>query len=299
MINEIAFIEKLKKHFRNLDSNVKEGIGDDAAIVRNGKNSCLIYTCDSQVEDVHFIKSLIKPKNLGKKAISAALSDIAAMGGKPLYLLISLFFPKNCLDYFINELNQGIKKASCDYGVTVIGGNISKSEKIIVDVFAIGEANRVVTRKGAQVGDAVCVTGVLGNASSFLLKKKFYESKARITEGKILANYATSMIDLSDGLSTDLLHLCDASSVGVEIFEDKIPKGKNSFEQALNGGEDYELCFTIPKKDIGRVINEVWEKTKTKITAIGTVIPKEKGGWIIASNGEEKKLEPKGWDHLK
>lgn len=298
-LTEPNLIEKISKLFPIKRPDVIKGVGDDCAVIKSSYSKYLLYTCDSQVEDVHFTRSVITPEQLGIKSVAVALSDIAAMGGKPLYILLSLFLPKNFNG--IDQLNKGIAKAAKHYEVQVIGGNISKSEKLIIDVFVIGEVERkkLILRNGAKPGDVVFVTGALGNAASLLSQKKYFEPRARIREGSIIASLgATAMIDISDGLSTDLSHICDESSVGVEIFEEKILRGKNSFEQALNGGEDYELCFTAPKKLARKIIERVQKETGTKVTIIGKITKKEKGRWIVFPNRRKNKLEPKGWDHL-
>lgn len=296
---ESNLIETIRKMFNVKIPHVIKGIGDDCAVVKKSNTMYSLYTCDSQVEGVHFTENQITPQQLGKRAVTVAISDIAAMGGKPLYILVSLFLPQNYNKIY--ELNKGIFQAVKKYGVSVIGGNISRSEKLIIDVFTIGEVEvkKLVLRSCAKPDDLVFVTGILGNAASYLSKKKYFEPKTRLQEAQIIASLgATSMIDLSDGLSTDLSHICDESGVGVEVFEEKIPKGKNSIDQALNGGEDYELCFTAPKKSAQEIIKRGAKETGTRVTIIGEITKKEQGRWIVYSDGTKKVLEPKGWDHL-
>ncbi|MBI2036088.1 thiamine-phosphate kinase, partial [Candidatus Microgenomates bacterium] len=147
---------------------------------------------------------------------------------------------------------------------------------------------------GAKPGDLVLVTGKLG--------RKAVVPAARLKEGQILAQsgVVTSMIDISDGLSTDLLHICDESAVGVRIFANKLPVASfSSLDMALNGGEDYELCFTTLPASAEKLIAEVQKKTGTKITIIGEILRKNEGRWLINSDGEEKILKAKGWDHLR
>lgn len=217
---------------------------------------------------------------------------------------------------FIKKLYKGFGAACKKYGVDIIGGNISRGPVLIIDIFVLGEIDKkhLVLRSGARAGDAVLVTGKLG--------RKAVVPAARLKEGQILAKsgLVTSMIDISDGLSTDLLHICDASGVGVRIFEDKLPRslsprhsGKSSLtrrlqnrfwtsqndtEGILNGGEDYELCLTVAQNNADKIIAELSRKTGTKVTIIGEILKKSEGRWIVNSDGKEKILKAGGWDHF-
>ena len=331
MINEQTFVKKLKERFGNQHSSIIKGIGDDAAVVRNGNNSCLIYTCDSQVEDIHFLKDKINSTQVGKRAISVAVSDIAAMGAVPKYCLVSLIFPKKTAMKYIDGINKGIAEQTRTYGISVIGGNISNGDKLIIDVFVVGQSkpNEIMLRSGAKIEDCVLITGTLGDAKGGLeillnkkiaieklhknyLIKKLFNPQALVKEGRIIgeSRLATSMIDISDGISTDLSHILDASSVGVKLYEEKLPissavkrlcelLNKDCLDFVLNGGEEYGLCFTASKKN-AVILKEIIEKeTKTKVTIIGEIIKKEKGRSIVLKSGKEMNFEPKGWDHLK
>ncbi len=273
-----------ENNFINSIRNVTKGIGDDCAYVDAGKKYWL-YTTDSIVENVHFTLKKYSPENIGRKAIAVNVSDIAAMGGKPKQCLVSLFLPTHVYGKLITKIYQGIVKECRKYRVDIIGGNIAKSEKLIIDIFMIGEVkkNKLILRSGAKVGDKVLVTGTLG-------KKNAWERvpTPRVHEGQMIARSkkATAMIDISDGLSTDLLHICEESQVGVKLFTEKIPT--NNLDLALNGGEDYELCFTAPVSQIKGV----------KTTVIGEIIPRASGCWLIDKKGNKSLLQPKGWDHF-
>lgn len=266
-------------------SDVVVGIGDDAAVIKMDKGRYLLATCDSLVEDVHFKSELITPEQLGRKLVAINVSDIAAMGGVPKHLLVSLVIPKNTPDQFVDRLYNGISKACKKYGVGVIGGNMSRGEKLVIDGFLIGEVDQkqLVTRKGAKAGDVVLLTGALG--------KRGKVPTARVAQGRIIATYATAMIDISDGLSSDLSHICEESSVGVRIFSEKLTL-------ALHSGEEYELCFTAKPKDAAAIIKAVEEKTGTKVTVIGEIIDKKEGCWIVNKQGKKTKLKKEGWDHF-
>lgn len=293
MQGESIFIQKLIKQFKTSREDVIMGIGDDAAVVKGKKDHELLLTCDSQVEGVHFVRSKITPQSLAAKAITAALSDIAAMGGVPAYVLISAAFPEKTDELFIEKLMQGFKKAANTYSVSIVGGNISTAACLILDIFVLGFAkpSEVVSRSGAKPGDAVLVTGTLGKSKVL---------QARIREGQVIATsgLATAMIDVSDGLSTDVLHICDASNVGVKLFAKAIPR-VSPLDQAINGGEDYELLFTVNAKNAKALIARVKRETGTDVTIIGEVLPKKNGRWLIDENGHRQKLEARGWNHLK
>ena len=242
------------------------------------------------------------------------------MGGKPNYFLVSLFLPENTTEKFIDELYQGLAEQCHLYDIDIVGGNIAKSNQFIIDLFLIGEVSHknLLLRSGAKVGDLVLVTGTLGDSATGLKllqnlklnilekdKKKFISRHVtpipRIKEGMIIAETkkATSMIDISDGLSSDLLHICEASHVGIRLYIDKIPFSEGvKIDLALNGGEDYELCFTVPPKYASDISQRIEKKMTTKVTIVGEIIPQIQGRWLINNKGEKIPLKSKGWDHL-
>jgi thiamine-monophosphate kinase len=263
--------------------------------------------------------------------MSAGISDIAAMGSTPKFCLVSLFIPKKAgSQNWINGINQGIKEASNYYDVTIIGGNITKSQRYAVDIFAIGDVDpsQVLQKKGAHIGDGVFVTGYLGDAHTGwellqnpstklsqthiqYLKTHHFKPYAKVKEALVLANlgYITAMTDMSDGLATDLLHLCKASNVGVTIDEKRIPISpavsayakvtqKDPLLLALEGGEDFALCFTAPLHYEKQIIQAVKEKTKTTIYRIGTICSKNQGKTLRLKNGKKRTLTALGFDNL-
>lgn len=317
MLSEKEFIEWLTKKTHISHKDIAVGIGDDAAVVRVEKGMQFLFTCDTQVEGIHFLRNLMTPQQIGWRAISAAVSDIAAMGGKPLYCLTALLLPKTTTSTFAQNLYRGIL-AACDfYKMDSIGGNMTQNSAVVIDTFVVGQVHkRPITRSGAQPGDRVYVTGTLGDAALGLcvlkdprflsrgdvgqLVKRYVSPLARVKEGMRIAEEkaVTAMIDVSDGLSTDVGHLCDESNVEVEIFADKLPisailreaarfLNKDALDLALNGGDDYELCFTA-KKEISQ-----------PVTAIGNILPKEKGRWVVLANGKKIPLQSKGWNHYR
>lgn len=324
MISEQVFLDWLKERFNQKNDNGLIGIGDDCAVVPVSKTKSLLYTCDSLVENIHFKLKYTTPIQIGQKAINVNVSDIASMGAVPKYCLVSLFLPKKISSNFVIKLYDGLQIAGHEFGVTIIGGNTSSSNKLAIDIFMIGEAksNQLLTRNKAKPGDLICVTGTLGDSAAGLkllnsknvsfkrgrlakldfeyLINRQLEPTARLKESQqiIKTGGATSMVDLSDGLSTDINHICDLSRVGVEIYNDKLPFSTSlvnfckqlkldPIDFALNGGEDYELCFTVSKNKAKNLIKNVTKKTGTKISIIGKIT-------------ESKiNLKPQGWDHFK
>jgi thiamine-monophosphate kinase len=282
MKSEFDFIEKIRRTTQ--PKNAKIGIGDDCAVVPKDSQTDLVITADLLVEDIDFRLDWTTPELLGGKALSVSLSDIAAMGATPVWAMLSIGIPENIwradfLAQFCRDWFATAKK----FNVELIGGDVSKTpDKIVIDSIAAGEVkkNRAVLRSGARPGDLIFVSGALGGAAAGLkllesgirpananiwqrnLIRKQLNPRPRVHFGKALGEnqIPSAMIDLSDGLSSDLAHICRASGVGARIFADKIPLHKNlrsltkSFDEqldlALNGGEDFELLFTVhPEKN--------------------------------------------------
>lgn len=319
-LSEFLLIDWIANKFGKYKNDVLKGIGDDCAVIKFNKDKCLLYTCDSLVSGIHFSEKYSTPYQIGRKAAAINISDISAMGGKPNYFLVSLFLPKKITKKFIDELYKGLIEECNKYNIDIIGGNIAKSNQFIIDLFLIGEVfpQNLLLRSGAKVRDLVLVTGNLGDSAAGLkllqnpqlniperdkqrLTSRHLTPTQRIKEGMIIAKSkkATSMIDISDGLSSDLGHICDESQIGVKIYLEKLPVSNGvDKEIALNGGEDYELCFTVSKRYINQFLKDFKAKIKTKITIIGEIIPKKQGRWLINSKGEKFPLKAKGWDHF-
>jgi thiamine-monophosphate kinase len=328
-IDEFTLINRIKSKGLNINGDVVVGIGDDAAVLEFDRTSYQVITVDTLVEDVHFKKDWITPQQFGYKAAAVSLSDIAAMGATPTYALFSLMIPPDVDANFVEKVYDGIYKLCSRYRVQVVGGNIARSEKLIIDSILMGNVkrNRLLTRSGAKVGDVVAVTGNLGSAAGGLqilqdlkvnltAKEKKILTTAqlspspRIDEAQITASYgATAMIDLSDGLSSDLLHICNTSDVGVIIEAVKLPSigalrkiasqiGRETWEIAVSGGEDYELCFTVSQKSFDRVQRAVQKTTGTLVTRVGEILSKEEGRWIEFPDGKKAALHARGWKHF-
>ncbi len=264
-LGEFGLIELITKV---LDT---ESIGDDCASFEFG-GTFLLLTGDSLVEGVHFLGT-VPPESLGWKAVSVNVSDIVASGGSPRWILSSLVLPDLEIS-FVERLYIGMKRACGFYGCEVVGGNISKGERIVIDLFAVGTSERVVDRSGAKPGDSLFVSGTLGDsrAGLELLREKRQDYKphelllierhvrptARIDYVKHIVKYGTACIDISDGLIQDAGHLSRMSGVRIDIDSAKVPiskelrkfceeRGIDPLEYALSGGEDYQLLFTHPE----------------------------------------------------
>ena len=322
MFDELTVIRDLKSRFKSLSDNIVLGIGDDCAAVKPG-GGVMLYSTDTVTEGIHFLTSYMTFSEIAAKSVSAAVSDIAAMGGRPLYFLSTLGIPKCFPQNHTDELLAGFEESSGFYGIELIGGNISGSEKLFIDITIIGEVDedRLVSRKGAAEGDTIFVTGTLGDSSMGLellkagkgtsdgyLENRHKQPTARTGSGKILADNFTvsSMIDISDGFLIDLERITLESGLGADIYLEKLPlseqyrEKKDQFKEplsfALSGGEDYELLFTTRPENVGK-IKELMSGLNVQVTDVGTVSENNK----INLYGEDKNIveyNERGFVHL-
>lgn len=299
MISEFEIIKKLRKTFPR--------IGNDAESFKIDNGIIPVASVDSFFDGVHFNLSYFTYYDVGYKSAASSISDIAAVGGKPLYLLISLALKEENLEG-IDELYRGIQDIAKEYNIEVIGGDITKASNFGIFVGVIGETAKPVKRTGAKLGDIICVTGKLGGSYGGLvglkngirndkLLEKHLRPKARVEEGLYLQKFASSMIDISDGLIIDLSHILEESNVGAKLWTDKIPIDKEAEKVAamlgdspkdygMYGGEDFELLFTINPK----VLSEI--NGKINYYEIGEIIPKG----LTDENG--KAIPIKGYEHF-
>ncbi|MGH9517821.1 MAG: thiamine-phosphate kinase [Terriglobales bacterium] len=295
---------------------VVTGIGDDCAVLRLPAGHDLLATTDFSLENVHFRRAWHLPESVGHRCLARGLSDIAAMGGKPLAAFLSLAVPAKLPQVWIDGFMRGLLKLAREFDLTLAGGDTAQSPAgILADILVLGSVpkGKAVLRSTAQPGDRIYVTGSLGGSAAVLqllfskrklapkqFPKHFFP-QPRIPLGRLLLTkkFASSMIDISDGLSTDLNHLCEESGVGAEIWENAIPRatiGKNServnLKFALHGGDDYELLFTAPP---GRRIPT--EICRVPVTHIGEIARGRKIS-IITESGKRTALKPAGWQHF-
>lgn len=298
-IGEIKLIERISKGIK-LDSSVIKGIGDDAAVIEWKADKYLLYTCDMLIEGVHFSHRAATPLQIGWKAMARNISDIAAMGGQPRYAVISLGVDPDTDVSIVDGIYEGLKSAAARFNVNIVGGDISKSKKTVVDVSLIGEVEKknLVKRSGAKPGDLILVTGALGGS----MKGKHLTFTPRVNEARMLVrNFKiNSMIDVSDGLLLDLSRIMNASSVGAAIYETFVPVSKQaaSFERAVTDGEDFELLFTMSPREADRFFRTMMPDMDIPVTVIGTVTGKSGGFKIVYESGRIKKIKGKGYLHF-
>ena len=305
----------LQKYFKNLGSQFNDssgillGPGDDAGLFTVKKND-LIFSTDVSNSDVHFPKDLA-PEHIAFRSCAVAASDIPACGGTLKWLSISLVTPSKNLDW-LKQFAKGLHRFTKNYQVPIIGGDLVKGKECSVSVGVCGEVSRkeFLSRGGAKVGDSIYVSGSLGLAKLGLsiisskkkklshkekkYVKKFLQPKVHTLLGKNLRNIATSCIDISDGLLGDLDHICQQSNSGAKIDLDLIPY-EGFYKDALTWGDDYELCFTVPKNKESK-LNKLLSKLKLKKFKIGEMV-KGKGIRVVQDN-KEIKLNKKSYNHF-
>ncbi len=331
-INEFDLIARIKSLISDSkNANVVIDAGDDSAAVRGSDGKLSLYTVDMLVEDKHFRLDWIDAFTLGKRAIAVNISDIAAMGGTPEYALVSLCIPGSLEVDFIERMFEGMRVLMSGYEGRIIGGNISSGvDKLIIDVTLIGsvEQDRLIARSGARPGDRVFVSGFAGSGVGGLLTLMRYGASFPKEFGKMVNAYlaplpsvglarllaerglATAMIDVSDGISGDLIHILESSKVSAELYIDRLPvtadfrkfcenNGYDPYSTALHGGDSYELLFTV-KEDVSiDEITKIAVEIETPLTEIGR-ITEDGENRVISDRGNTKiPLESKGWDHFR
>ncbi len=333
-VGEFGLIDLLTKDFPLRNESSRKGVGDDAAVLSYGDKEVLVTT-DLLLEGIHFDLRYVPLKHLGYKAAIVNFSDIYAMMGTPKQIVVSLGVSSRFTVDHIEELYSGIRLACDLYGVDLVGGDTSASVTgLVISVTCIGEGknDEIVYRDGAKPTDLICVSGDLGAAymglqllerenrvaaerkdqepfqpdfagKEYILERQL-KPEARKDIVQMLKDkgiHPTSMMDVSDGLSSELLHICKASGVGCRVYEDRIPIdyqtacmaeefNMNMVTAAMNGGEDYELLFTVPLTD-----NEKVEKIEG-VKVIGYVTDKDLGAAMITRDGQEMPIRAQGWN---
>ncbi len=330
-LGEFRVIDYLTKNFKLKNSNSIKGIGDDAAVIDN-KNKQTLVSTDLLIEGIHFDLTYTPLKHLGYKAAIANFSDIAAMNGIPKQITVSIAVSNRFSLEALEELYSGIFLACEKYNVDLVGGDTSSSVSgLLISITVIGEAEKqnIVYRNTAKEGNLVCVTGDLGAAYMGLLTlekekqvfianpnmqpdlegndyilERHLKPEARTDMRNIFQRLKikpTAMIDISDGLASETLHICNDSKVGCNLYEDKIPIDQATYDMsmefninpitsALSGGEDYELLFTIEQKDYYKI------KNLKEISVIGHITEKNAGINLITKSGSSIPITAQGWD---
>jgi thiamine-monophosphate kinase len=333
--SEFDFIERIRRQeltrfTKEKHSSLVKGIGDDAAVLRPRAGFDLVITTDLLIEDVDFRLGGVwtSPRDLGHKALAVSLSDAAAMGARPRFCLLSVGVPRALWrGRFLEDFHEGVRALAEVYGVRIIGGDTSRTpEGVVIDSIVMGEVRRgrALTRGGARAGDQIFVTGALGGAAAGL---KILESvgvrtsrrraerglvlrqrrpEPRVEWGALLSEkrLATSLIDLSDGLSSDLAHVCRESGVGARVEAASLPLdpllaqagvgADESLGLALDGGEDFELLFTAGRRQAARLPREVGG---VPVTRVGEVTG-ERGKVRLVRDGKARLLKPGGFEHF-
>ena len=334
-LGEFGLIDRLTDGLKNVNESTLKGVGDDAAVMHYGADRDVLVTTDLLLENVHFDLTYVPLKHLGYKSAVVNFSDIYAMNGTPKQITVSLGISSRVTLEHIEELYAGIRLACEFYGVDLVGGDTSASHQgLVISITCLGEAvrDKIVYRDGAKPTDIICVSGDLGAAymglqllerekvasagrkdfvpdfsgKEYLVERQL-KPEARKDIVKELAEAGikpTAMMDVSDGLSSELIHICKQSHTGCRIYEDRIPidyqtavmaeeLNMNLVTAALNGGEDYELLFTVPLIDHDRV------SKLDGVKVIGYVTDENLGCAMITRDGGEIPLQAQGWNPLK
>jgi len=293
-IGEFGLIDIIKKN-APIKKDVIKGIGDDAAVLPFNRNQNLILTTDMLIENVHFSKK-DNARLVGRKALAVSISDIVAMGGRPKYGVVSLGVSKSNSLKEIESIYQGLFDIAKEFGISIVGGDTVRSKELIINVSLTGEAERkdIVFRSGAKSGDIIFCTGFLGRS---LKTKKHLTFKPRLAEAQYLVKKIkpNAMIDISDGLASDLSHILNESQCGAIVDEERIPLTKGAkISQALFDGEDFELIFTLPKKKVVTLR----QQRKFKFYEIGLITKKKNGLMLKRVNGTLKAIKQKAYTHF-
>jgi thiamine-monophosphate kinase len=333
-LGEFGLIKVLTAPFKNENESTLKGVGDDAAVIDCGNGNCKVVTTDMLVESIHFDLMYVPLKHLGYKSVVVNLSDIYAMNATPKQITVSIAISNRYSVEALEEIYEGIRHACKTYEVDLVGGDTTSSLKgLVISITAIGEAktDEVIYRDGAGKGDLICVSGDLGAAYLGLQllereKRLFLEDsntkpdledqqylvgrqlkpearKDIIAQLKESGVKPTAMIDVSDGLSSDMLHICTQSNVGCMIEEDEVPIMNDAFQKAidfhldpitcaLNGGEDYELLFTVKKEDKAKI------DLLPDVSIIGYITDAAEGYKLKTKGNNIHELKAQGWDAL-
>jgi thiamine-monophosphate kinase len=302
---------------RGLRNGIVKGIGDDCAVLQFGRGYDSLATTDFCLEGVHFRRDWHSPESAGRRCLVRGLSDIAAMGGEPVAVFLSLALPGDLPQGWVRRFIRAVMRLAKNYGASLAGGDTAQSPSgILADIIVVGRVpkGRAILRSGARAGERIYVSGTLGGSAAAVREmerqptrklnpreyRRHFLPDPRVEIGRVLREkrIASAMIDLSDGLSTDLSHICDESGVGAEIDAGLVPRARIGGKEvdpdlALHGGEDYELLFAVPSgKRIPETIGGVG------LTCIGQVTGR-RGIFVRDAAGARKKLEARGWEHFR
>lgn len=326
-LGEFALIKQIAPLFKSLIPPGVEGIGNDCAVIPYGENRSLLITTDLMVETTHFIKNQISPEDLGYKILAVNLSDIRAMGGKPLWAFLSFALPVDTPMKWINAFMSGFRGLAEQTGVLLLGGDTTRSEHSMVNVTLIGEIETQYIKRRSQAvpGDIICCTGHLGDSGGGLkilleelpqdktakeLIKSHFRPDPQLQEGAWLARQkgVHAMMDISDGLASDIHRIMEESHCGAHIHVEQLPISENLKRAselfgwqrenlALTAGEDYCLLLTVDPEAFGEISRSYLTKFQTPLYPLGTILPKH--DLIYTLHGKPYTLIGGGFDHFK
>ena len=294
-MGELDLIRWIRARIPRRRPGVVVDSGDDAAVVRIGREQVLFKT-DTVIDGVHFDSAAARPEEIGHKAVARPLSDLAAMGGVPTFAVVAMMVPRSAREAWTKRVMTGMERTAAAFGTAIVGGDLkSHAGKLAIAVALIGKIKgRPIRRGGARPGDAIAVTGPLGG--SILGRHLRFTPRVREAQELIRKHTIHAMIDLSDGLATDLAHVCEESGVGATIDEARIPvasearwlslrDGRGPLEHALTDGEDYELLFTLPGRE------------SAKVKGVIGAIEKRRGLRLRRKDGRVEPIKVRGWGH--
>ena len=322
-IGEFGLIKRMASEIGDTGRPVIAGIGDDTAVLHPPEGKVQLLTTDMLVEDVHFRLNTASPLQIGWRSLAVNISDIAAMGGEPTYAVISIGFPRDATVELVDEIYSGMSKIAEAYSVDIVGGDTVSAPQLVINVALLGEveAENLLLRSGAKEGDVLVVTGDLGGSDAGLNilehnlpiegTEKHLTPTPRVREGRLLAKSGcvTSMIDISDGLASEVHHICEESGTGARIYMSDIPlsdnvrrvaecTGKKPHDLALYGGEDFELLFTCQPDKASLLTKEMLAACGTPLTVVGQIIGASHSVTMEDASGNILRLGPRGYNHF-
>ncbi len=333
-IGEFGLIQRIQKLIQKEgveNPGVSLGIGDDTAAIRPRAGYELLVTCDCLAEGRHYLPDFISSEALGRRGMAVNISDIGAIGGLPLYALISLGLRADTPVKSVEDMYRGFFMELNPFKASIIGGNITRTEGInFIDITLVGEVKegKLMLRSSAEVGDAILVTGYPGQAAAGLrllkrsqppkniqdhpLVQAYNTPKHRAREGHAIAQsgYGKAMIDTSDGFLADLGHICEESNVGAELIQEKLPLSqalrqvasqwkRNPYDLILSDSDDYELIITCAYKNARKVQSIISKISNIPIAEIGRITHADEKIRLILPDGSKRPVTPSGWDHFK
>ncbi|MGZ4827003.1 MAG: thiamine-phosphate kinase [Terriglobales bacterium] len=309
VLPERKLISRIARAASTRSHALVRGIGDDCAVLRPPRGHEILVTTDFSLENVHFRRDWHPADSAGHRCLTRGLSDIAAMGGDPLAAFLSFALPVDLPQRWADGFMRGLLKLAATFKLPLAGGDIAQSPGggVLADIIVIGSTPRgqALLRSGARPGDAIYVTGVLGISAAVIQhlrrgrklrvpqNRAYFYPEPRIAVGHALRRFATAAIDLSDGLSTDLSHICEESGIGAVLYAESVPVAKGaSLELALHGGEDYELLFTAAPRT--RIADQI---AGIPVTRIGEIIRGNRA-FLADRQGRRRPLPARGWEHF-